>query len=263
MIDSYSAFYYGYEITAQPYNGYINIDEGSGELQIEVPVGSYTLNTLVDGIRNALLTQATLEYEVTVDRVTRKFTISAPSNFDLLIASGSNLGSSIWSLIGFDTSADKTGQSSYTSDFPSGDAYFPQFPLQSYVSDDDFQGRNEASKNIAANGTTVEVINFGDAKFIEMDIKFITSRLDIADGVLIKKNPQGLEDARRFLKFVTKLNQFEFMEDKDAPGNFKRCIVESLPGFDDGTGYKLRELFNQNLRDIYETGLIRLRVVES
>lgn len=262
MIDSYSAFYYGYEITAQPYNGYMNIDEGAGELQIQVPVGSYTLNTLVDAIRNALLTQGTLEYEVNVDRATRKITISAPSAFDLLIASGSNLGSSIWSLIGFNTDADKTGLSSYTSDFPSGDAYFTQFPLQSYVPPENFQGRNEASKNIAANGTTVEVINFGDAKFIEMDIKFITSRLDIADGNLIKKNANGLADARRFLQFITRLNQFEFIPDQSAPGAFYRCIVESLPGFDDGTGYKLRELFNENLRDIYETGLIRLRVIE-
>lgn len=263
MIDTYSSFYYGFKITAQPYNGYINVDEGGGELEVEVAVGSYTMNTLVSAIRNALLSQTTLEYEVTVDRMTRRFTISAPSNFDLLTSTGANVGSSIWSLIGFDTSSDKTGQSSYTGEFPAGDAYFPQFPLQSFVSDEDYQGRNQASKNIAANGTTVEVINFGDAKFIEFDIKFITDRDDVSDGVVIKKNSKGLADARRFLRDITNLNQFEFMPDKDTPGDFKRCIVEQMPVFSDGTGYKLRELFNEKLRDIYETGIIRLRVVES
>lgn len=262
MIDSYSSFYYGYQITAQPYNGYMNIDEGGGEITIEVPVGSYTLQTLAEAIRNALLTQGTLEYSVSVDRSTRKITISATASFDLLTNSGSNLGSAIWDLIGFDTTADKTGGSSYESDLPSGDAYYPQFPLQSYVSDEDLQAYNQSTKNVASNGTTVEAINFGIARFVEMDIKFITSRLDIADGVLIKKNSAGLEDARRFLKNITKLNEFEFMPDKDIPGDYKRCIVERMPEFEQGTGYRLRELFNENLRDIYETGIIRLRVIE-
>lgn len=263
MIDSYSAFYYGYKINAQPYNGFINLREGAGpELSIQIPVGSYTLNTLVQAIRNALLSQATLDYQVSANRLTRRITISANSTFTLLTSTGSNLGTSIWSLIGFDSATDKTGATSYTGSNPSGKAYYPQFPLQSYVSDDDFQGRNQASKNVGANGRTVEVINFGLAKFVEFDIKFITSRADVSDGVLIKKNSRGLEDARDFLRDITALNKFEFMEDLNAPGNFKTCIVESMPSFQDGTGYKLRELFNENLRDIYETGIIKLRVVE-
>jgi len=262
MIDTYSAFYYGYTITAQPYSGYLNIDEGAGEITVSVPVGSYTLQTLAEAIRSALLSQATLEYEVTVDRLTRKLTISAPSAFDLLTSSGSNVGTSIWSLIGFSTDADKTGALSYTSDSASGDAYFPQFPLQSYVSDEDLQSYNQSTKNVASDGTTVEVINFGTARFIEMDIKFITSRTDVADGVLIKKNSRGLEDARRFLQDLTQLNEFEFMPDRSSPGTYKRCIVERMPEFESGTGYRLRELFNENLRDIYETGIIRLRVIE-
>lgn len=262
MIDSYSAFYYGYQVTAEPYNGYINIDEGSGELAIEVPVGSYTLTTLVDAIRDALLSQATLDYTVSVDRLSRRITISASTNFDLLTNTGTNVGSSIWSLLGFDTTADRTGTNSYTGERFSGIAYYPQFYLQSYVGDDDFQGRNEASKNVASDGTTIEVINYGLAKFIEFDIKFITSRLDIADGNVIKKNSTGLEEARQFLQYATSLNEFEFIPDLNTPGSFKRCIVESTPDFPDGTGYKLKELFNQNLRDIYETGIIRLRVIE-
>ena len=262
MIDGYSSFYYGFTVVAQPYNGYMNILEGSTEVTIQVPVGTYTLTTMVDAIRNALLTQGTLEYEVLLDRAERKITISADQTFQLLTNSGSNSASSIWSLIGFDQSADKTGASSYVSDSPAGSEYVTQFPLQSYVSDEDFQSTNQSSKNVASDGTTVEVISFGRAKFIEFDMKFITSRTDIAGGNVIRISNTGLEDARDFLRFITQLNEFEFMPDENVPGDFRRCIVESMPSFQDGTGYKLKELFNQNLRDIYETGLIRLRVVE-
>jgi len=262
MIDTRSQFYYGYRINAQPQNGFLNINEGSGEITIEIPVGTYTLSTIVQSLRNALLTQGTLEYSVTVDRETRKITISATSNFDLLTNTGSNVGSSAWSLLGFDTSADKTGAMSYTSDFASGDIFCPQFFLQSYVDPSDFQGKQQSSKNVASNGTTVEVVNFGVAKFIEMDIKFITSRTDISDGINILHNPTGLEDARRFLQDITEITEFEFIPDENNPGTFFRCILESTPSFPDGTGYRLRELFNQNLRDVYETGILRMRVID-
>lgn len=261
-LDTKSVFYYGYRVTAQPQNGFLNIDEGSGEVTFQVPVGTYTLSTLVESLRNTLLTQGTLDYSVTVDRSTRKVTISATTNFDLLTNTGTNAGSSLWSLLGFDTTADLTGSNTYTSQSASGLAYYPQFFLQSYVDSESFQAKQDASKNIAADGKTVEVINFGIAKFIEMDIKFITSRLDIADGQLIDKNDNGYEDAVAFFKDITNINEFEFMPDKSDAGTFFRCILENTPGFEDGTGYRLRELFNQNLRDVYESGVIRLRVID-
>ena len=261
-LDTRSVFYYGYKIQAQPPNGFLNIDEGAGEITIEIPVGTYTLSTLVSSLRNALLTQGTLDYTVLVDRNTRQITISAPVSFDLLTNSGTNVGSSAWSLLGFDTTADQTGQTSYTSQFSSGSAYYPQFFLQSYVDPESLQSKQQASKNVASNGTTVEVINFGIARFIEMDIKFITSRDDIADGQLILKNSTGYEDAVTFFKDITELNEFEFIPDVENSGTFFRCILESMPGFENGTGYRLRELFNINLRDVYETGIIKMRVID-
>lgn len=261
-LENRSKFYYGYRIQAQPQNGFLNIDEGGGEITLEIPVGSYTLTTLVDELRTTLLSQGTLDYTVSVNRDTRKITISASTPFDLLTNTGANSATSAWSLLGFDTSADKTGQTTYTSDFPSGKEYRPQFYLQSYVDPNDNQEKQQSTKNVATNGTTIEVINFGIARFIEFDIKFITSRLDIADGTVILKNPTGLEDARDFFQDLTFLSEFEFIPDVSDTGTFFRCILESTPGFSDGTGYKLRELFNQNLKDVYESGVIRARVIE-
>lgn len=262
MIDTRSKFYYGFAINANPYNGNMNIDEGIGEVTFSIAVGSYTLSTLVNALRTTLLAQGTLNYEVFVDRQTRRITISADQNFDLLTNTGQNRASSVWELIGFDTTQDLTGASSYTSSGPAGREYVPQFFLQSYVSKEDFQAKQQSRKNVASNGTTVEVISFGIAKFIEFDIKFITSRVDISDGVNILHNPNGLEDARDFFQDITGLSEFEFMPNSDQAGDFSRCILESMPGFADGTGYKLKELFSSNLRDIYETGIIKLRVVE-
>ena len=262
MLDTRSKFYYGYAITGTPFNGSLNLNEGSGEILIEIPVGTYTLDTLVVALRNALLTQGTLDYSVSVDRSTRRITISATSNFDLLTNSGTQVGTSAWALLGFDTTADKTGMMTYTGESASGDEYRPQFFLQSYVDPEDFQSKQQSSKNVASNGTTVEVVNFGIGKFIEMDIKFITSRTDISDGVNILHNPSGLEDARRFFQDITELNEFEFIPDEANAGTFFRVILESTPDFNNGTGYKLKELFNQNLRDVYESGVIKLRVIE-
>lgn len=262
MIDTFSSFYYGFKIDAQPYNGYMNIDEGSGPITVEVPVGSYTLTTLTDAIRNALLTQATLDYTVSLDRQNRLITIGASTSFDLLTNSGANSTSSIWTLIGYNKGADKTGATSYTSDFSAGSSYNVQFKLQSYVPPENFQSRNQSTKNVASDGTTVEVVNFGIAKFIEFDLKYITSDTRIADFYTFRKNETGLEDAITFLQYVTGLNEFEFMPDEDSAGDFYRVIVESTAAYGDGTGYRLREKLSDNLRDIYETGIIRLRVIE-
>lgn len=262
MIDTFSSFYYDLQVTSEPFNGFMNLNEGSGEVTVEIPVGSYTLSTLAQTINTQLLSQATLDYTVTVNRVTRKYTIAASTNFDLLINTGSNADSSIWELIGFNTDSDRTGQNSYTSDNPIGSVYLPQFKLQSFVPDDDLREFNQATVNVAANGTTLEVINFGLARFLEMDIKFITSREGVADGAYILHNSRGLEEARDFMQYITGKREFEFNPDRDDPSEFSRLILESSPGYPNGTGYRLRELFNQDLRDIYETGILRMRIVE-
>lgn len=259
MIDTFSKFYYDTKVTARPYNGSIDINEGLGEFQVTVPTKDYTLSTLAIAIQSALNSQGTLTYSVSVDRSTRFFTISADANFDLLTNTGSTSGQAIWDLIGFDTSADLTGTDSYTGIASVGRAYFPQFKLQSYVDEKDFREINQAKKNKAARGNIVEVINFGLAKFFEMDIKFITN--EPMDGKIIKSNPTGLEDARDFLRYITELNEFEFMPDEDDP-TFYKVILESIPGYNEGTGYKLREYFDRGLKDIYETGVMRLRVVD-
>jgi hypothetical protein len=105
----------------------------------------------------------------------------------------------------------------------------------------------------------VEVVRFGLNQFFEMDVKFITDKP--MDGCVIKNNVSGVADAVDFLEYITQKNKFEFVPDVGDPATFFKVILESYPSFSDGTGFKLRELFTQNLPDIYETGVFTLRVV--
>jgi hypothetical protein len=260
MIYTFSQFYYGFKINAEPYNGYLDIDEGTGPIAIQVPTGSYTLDDLAKAIRESLLAQGTLDYVVFADRTNRRITISANLPFSILSFTGVHSGTSIYSLIGFNTLADSASALSHTSIRPAGKCYEPQFKLQSYISPEDFQETNQASVNVASIGTVVEVVNFGLAKFIQMDIKYITNRP--SDGRIVKNNKTGLEDARDFLRYITQKNYFEFMPNINDANTYFKILLESSPDYSDGTGYKLKELFDKNLPDIYETGILKLRIVE-
>ena len=258
LLPNFSQFYYGYEVTAEPYNGYIDVNEGAGEIGVEIPVGSYTLTELVLAIREALNTQALLDYTVSVDRATRRITITGSSTFSILAGTGTHIGNGIYSLLGF-AAQNYTGAATYTGQSASGFCYEPQFKLQSYVGPDDWQQKNEASVNVSASGSQVEVVNFGVAKFAQFDIKFITNKL--MDGFVIKNNTTGLEDARDFLQHITSKSFFEFMPNINTPDTYYKVLLESSQDYQDGTGYKLKELWDQGLPGIFETGVLKVRVL--
>lgn len=257
-IDTFSLFYYGFDITSENQN--FPFDEGSGELNAQVAVGSYTLSEFVVALQSALNAAAvTRAFTVSVDRSTRLITISADGAFDILLGSGTTRGSSCFGVAGFNGLLDRTGQTSYVGSSQAGDFYEPQFVLQDYVSKDDFVESNDASVNLSTSGR-VEVIRFGLIQFYRLNIKYIT---DVeSDGKVIKNNQSGLADARRFLREITKRVRFEFMPDIADPDTFDKVILEEIRGNSTATGFELRELTSQNLPNFYETGRLTLRVVE-
>jgi hypothetical protein len=255
VIQTFSKFYYGHQVTTLNLN--IAFDEGGPELNAAVQTGSYTLSEFTVAVQNALNAAGANAYTVTVDRDSRIITIAADGVFDLLIASGATIDTGLFSLLGF-TGADLTGLTAYSGNNESGKEYRPQFRLQSYVDRENFQEAQDASVNVSATGA-VEVVSFGINEFFEMDIKFITN-LEM-DGKVIRNNPTGLEDALELLQDISLKNRFEFMPDADDSDSFSKVILESLPSNKKGTGYKLKELFTKNIPDIYETGLLKLRVV--
>lgn len=262
-LDSFSIFYYGLKIdggvSANNILNFIEPLQGNVELAAEIDPGTYTFSELLVAIKTAMDAVGDLDYTITVDRDTRKITIATTENFELLIGTGSQKGISPFLLLGFTGSSDLTAASSYTGDSGAGDFYIPQFRLQDYVSKDDFKERQDPSVNVAASGE-VEVVSFGLIPFYEMSFKFITNIAQ--DNYVIKNNPTGVADARRFFEAITERGAFEFMPSIDDRDTFDKVVLESLSGSSTGTGYRLKELVGRNLPGYYEVNNIKLRVFE-
>lgn len=257
MIDTKSVFNFGHEVTTS--NNELCFDEGSGEIIAELTPGNYSLAEFAFEIERAMRDAGTLDYSVSVTRTANAntVTISAGSAFDLLVSTGSTLVS-VFTLAGF-TGGNRTGASSYTGNAKSGKQYYPQFLIQSYAGSEHLQESFDYTLNRTPSGR-VELVRFGVDKFVEAELKFITNLP--MDGIVIESNPTGVEDAVEFLKYITQKGRFEFVADRSTPATYQRVILESLPGYSDGTGYRLREMINENLRDIYDVGLMKMRVLE-
>lgn len=257
MIRTWSKFNYGIQITVN--NRFLNFSEGGPELTATLETGDYTLGQFPSIVEAALNQAGALTYEVVVDRLdNNRMTILADGTFSLLINTGSQSGTAPFLLMGFNYPGDLTGSATYSGNEDTGSQYFPQFLLQSYVDRLNFRQSNEATVNKTATGR-VEVVNFGILQFFEMDVKFIT---DLPmDNVVIKNNPNGYMDAINLFADISQKYKFEFVPDVDDPETIYKVVLESFPGFNDGTGFKLKELFAQNLPDIYETGVFKLRLI--
>lgn len=258
MIYTWSKFNYGHTVSLT--NKYILFSEGAGELIATIEEGNYSLGGYVSAVQDALNATGALDYIVSVDRAgSNTISISASGVFSLLTNTGTLLDTSAFSMMGFSyASANLTGADNYDGNMQSGSVYSPQFLLQSYVPPENFLESVNPVINESGDGR-VEVIRFGTKNKIEMDLKFIT---DLPmDGLTIRNNPAGLSSALAFLNYITQKKKFEFVPDIDTPDTFSKVILESYPSSNDGTGFKLKELFADGLPDVYETGVITLRVV--
>ncbi len=255
-LSTFSKFYFLDSITSDNQN--MNFDEGGGELLGQVNIGSFTLTNILTAVKTALDVAGGQEYTVTVDRDTRKITISAGSNFSLLLSSGSQTGTSPWILLGFTQSVDLTGSASYTGSSAAGDVYITQFPPQDYVDSENNKQRIDASVNESASGV-IEVISFGIRSRIEMNLMFITDKEQ--DGVTLRNNPTGLSDAQVFMQFITDRFLLEFMENKDDSAAFSSVQLEKTASDSKGVGYLLKEETSKNLPGYYSTGKLVFRVV--
>lgn len=259
MIDTKSVFNFGHIVTAN--NNEFCFTEGSGELIAVVPPNGYSLAEFAIALQTAMREAGTFSYTVTVDRSNNenKITIAdlSSSGFDILTISGTS-GKSGWVLAGF-SGPDFIGSTSYTGNLKSGLQYYPQFLLQSYVNKSHMQESYDYTLNRSVSGKE-ELIRFGVDKFIEAEIKFVT---DLPmDGIVIESRPNGVALAVQFLEHITQKQRFEFVPNRAQPNVFDKVVLTSLPDFSDGTGFRLRELIDQNLRDIYDIGLMRMRVLE-
>jgi hypothetical protein len=255
----YSAFYYGH--TVEDNNSYINFrDAGTGAaLQYSgiVDVGSYTLTGFGNKVAQALNEVGSQIYTVTLDRVTRRFTISAPNNFELLISTGNQKTLSVFQLLGFTGLNDLTGSNTYTADSPSGEAYITQTPLKNFSDFNKNKEKNDATVRTTASGLT-EVISYSTLERLKCDLPLITN---ITPQRFIRETNTGVEEAEAFMDYAISKAPLEFVYDFTDPFNFVPCILDRTGSNSKGVGYELREKVRQALPFYYElNGLVFLKI---
>lgn len=98
-------------------NNKLDFNEGGGDLAATITTGTYTATTLATEIKTRLDAAGGDTYTVTYSTSTGRWTISSDGGtLSLLWDSGTNSSNTIGDSIGFTTSADDTGATSYTSD---------------------------------------------------------------------------------------------------------------------------------------------------
>ena len=255
-VHTFSKFYYDFIIDTD--TQYLPFNEGAGELIADITRGSYAPTVGLFAVASAMNNAGTQSYSITLDRLTRLVTISADANFDLLVVTGSP-ASTAFSRLGF-TGFDRTGTNIYTGDLPIAKVYEPQFKLQDYMPSSVNTSSIDPTVRKTADGR-VEVVRFGTEKFVEMQIKFATNRP--MDGVVIKNNPTGVEDLIDFMEHLITKEAVEFMPDVGDPNTYQIIRIEKTKGDKNGMAYELEEQYKKNLPDVYDSGLLTFRLVES
>lgn len=252
-ITTNSKFFYGTIVSVM--NRSIDFDEGGPEIQATLRVGAYTATEYVAEFQRALRLAGSQLYTCTLNRTTRQMTIAAPLNFTLRSNSGTRLATTAYPLAGFSTAADFTGANSYAGVLGVGSEYITQYPVDEYLDPDDNIVKEQGTVNVTPDGILSQ-ISFGDVPRAEMNIRLITD-LDLKNKSFVF-NANGILDAKTFLAYLLSKGRVEFMKDKDSPGVFFKCFLESTS--DDRSALRV-VLKNMDTPNIYETGRLTFRKV--
>lgn len=252
MIYTRSSFIYDIQITSENYH--LDFLEGATKYAAKLLPGKYTLATIAKEAARALNQAGMGNYSATVDRATRKLLLSSSVEVTLL-TNGDHVGSSCLPVLGI--TSNKTG-TIIESDQAIGVEYRPQKHLQDYVSPDDWEEYIQVSENSTPGGI-VEIISLGTKNLCQFNIEFITNR---PMGHHIESNPQAVEEARAFLKYIGSKAPFDFLPNRDDSTKFYTLITEKLSHASNGTGFRLYEMSKTAANDIYETKTITCRVIK-
>lgn len=253
-ITTRSVFYYGLRVTLL--SNAIDFSEGGPEIQATLNVSDYSLSEYAAEVQRAMRAAGTQFYVVTVNRVTRELTISAPNPFTLLTNTGSRAVQSAYPTMGFSTASDTAALASHVSDFGLGQEYQTQFPVTNYIAFEDTLVKEDFTVNSTAEGV-VQAISFGDTRRAEMNIRLITNKTGIQNKNFFD-NVNGVAEAKSFVEYILTKAKVEFMPDVADRGTFHKCWLETTEDGSNGSRFVLK---NMGTPDFYETGLLTFRKV--
>jgi hypothetical protein len=255
-LKNHSSFFYGWKIDLQ--TRYIDFNDGAPKTAI-LKTGTYTSSSLALEIKKQMDSLSSLDFTVTFDRTTRKFTISSTAPFSLLFSTGPYAGQSAASVIGY-TATDKTASSSYLAENVSGYEYKTQLYLQSYKPTSLNRKAIDGVVNKSASGKT-EVVKFGNERFMSCEMTFITNIIQ-EPGSIVRTNMTGREDFVQFIEWCTEKAPLEFMENESDVSTFQEFILESTEADSKGLDYDLIETYDKNLPYYYRSGKLKFKLLD-
>jgi hypothetical protein len=253
-LSTFSKFWYGHTVDSTNYA--IDFDEGGSELQASIDFGNYSPTEYLTAVKTALDGAGALTYTVSLNRSTRKITISSTSNFTLRTNTGTRASVSAWSLLGYTTASNKTGASTYTAENETGSEYKPQAIMDMHIASENWLEKNDAVVNESASGV-VQVVYFGDVRYIQGNIRLSTDITSTQSQIETQAN--GVANLRSFMDYGISKSKFEFMPDRATATTYYKCIFESTEKSKNGIAYQLKEL--KNAAGYFETGKIIMRVL--
>lgn len=255
-LSTHSRFYYGWQITTS--NRYLDFNDGSDKVAI-LDVGYYTSSDLATMIASKMNELSSTDFTVTFNRSTRKFTIAGSATFSLLAGSGDNVTLGVFTLLGY-TATDKTGFATYLAQTTSGYEYTTQFFPQSYLPTSTNRNAIEGLVNKSSSGV-IEVIKFGDERFMKLELLFITNIPQSPDSIIRSKS-DGVEQYIQLIEWLTSKAPVEVMINELDVDTFQEFILESTEQDTQGLNYELTELYDKSLPLFYKSGRLTFRLME-
>lgn len=252
-----SVFYYGHTINLT--NKFLDIDEGSGVVSIELQEGAYTPTQFCQMVSTKVNELAVNDWLFTFNRLTREIVITVNASSSILGSSGPNVANSAMFLLGLDLL--DYGPFLNLTTGESCTEYIPQFTLQSYMGSDKTKRPVSAVVTRSASGKKVSVQSFGIDRLVKFNITYITNVPQPSNDIIMSSST-GLSDALSFLEYATEKAPIEFMVDGSNRLVFESIMLEATPADTSGVGYELVEMYDRGLPYYYETGLLTWLVVD-
>jgi hypothetical protein len=256
-LEQHSKIYYGPRITET--NKFIDLVFDGTTYVIELSSGSYTITDLANHVASKINETTGGSFTVTVNRDLRRITFFNLLDFDLLFSSGVNATRSAANLLGFNYN-DYLGDNTYTSVNAVGLSYSTQFYFQSYKSTTQNRKAIDGVINKSASGL-VEVIKFGNERFMEGELLFITNIIQNNESI-IRTNTTGVEDYISLIEWMTEKYPFEVMINEANSEEFQKFTLESTEQDSKGLDYELIELYDRSLPLYYRSGKLKFRLME-
>jgi hypothetical protein len=256
-LSTHSKFRYGWEVTTL--KRYLDFNDGTAVRRATLDIGVYDSAGYAAEIKKQMDAVSTLVFTVSFNRTTRIFTISSTANFTLLFSTGVSSAVSAHVLLGY-TSTDKSAALTYTAEGASGYEYSTQFPLQSYKDTTTNRRAIDGVVNKSASGV-VEVIKFGNERFMECEFLFITN-VQQEVGSIILSNPTGLEDFIQLMDWLTDKGTVEFIKNSSDAATYQSFILESTEADSKGLDYDVIELYDRGLAYYFKSGKLKFRLLE-